>query len=42
MVGHGDDSTPRVLRSGGGLSPMGNLKADDAIDVMTGELTVDK
>jgi hypothetical protein len=31
----------RVLRIGGGLSPLGNLEADDAIGVMIQELTVD-
>ena len=35
------DSPSRVLRIGGGLSPLGNLEADDAIDVNRQELTVD-
>jgi hypothetical protein len=37
-----DDSPSRVLRIDGGLSPLGNLEADDAIDVSWQELTVDK
>jgi hypothetical protein len=36
-----DDSPSRVLRIDGGLSPLGNLEADDAIDGMRQELTVD-
>ena len=36
-----DDSPSRVLRIDGGLSPLGNLEADDAIDVSWQELTVD-
>jgi hypothetical protein len=36
-----DDSPSRVLRIDGGLSPLGNLEADDAIDEMRQELTVD-
>jgi hypothetical protein len=36
-----DDSPSRVLRIDGGLSPLGNLEADDAIGVMIQELTVD-
>jgi hypothetical protein len=36
-----DDSPSRVLRIDGGLSPLGNLEADDAIDVSRQELTVD-
>ena len=36
-----DDSPSCVLRIDGGLSPLGNLEADDAIDVSRQELTVD-
>jgi hypothetical protein len=36
-----DDSPSRVLRIDGGLSPLGNLEAEDAIDVSRQELTVD-
>jgi len=32
----------RVLRIGGGLSPMGNLKADDAIHDMYVEQCIDR
>jgi hypothetical protein len=36
-----DDSPSCVLRNDGGLSPLGNLEADDAIDGSMQELTVD-
>ena len=35
------DTPSCVLRIDGGLSPLGNLEADDAIGVMIQELTVD-
>ena len=36
-----DDSPSRVLRIDGGLSPLGNLEADDTIHGSRQELTVD-